>query len=118
MAMNNRENEMNQITKPAPDPMALFLLPLNIARGFVSSKCLQLLWLWFIVPLGARPVTWAQAFGIICVMAVFRELAPPSHQSEFKAMSVGDTASRIFGGMFANLFITGAAWLVMRLAQS
>jgi len=83
--------------------LLIVLLPIGIAiKGFV----LKTLWLWFLVPLGCRPISLAHAWGLVILAALFTESSRSSFSGKSKKMAeiVGLTiACNVIGPFLALL---------------
>lgn len=90
--------------------LALISLPLFlVAAMFTYGWATQTLWAWFAVPLGAPPVTLAQAYGLSAIIWLLTNHQQSKDDSEKK---LGEQILRLAAIVFARPALSvGVAWL-------
>jgi hypothetical protein len=87
---------------------ALVLMPFDLAFfGWQRS----LVWSWFIVPLGVRPLSIVEAVGLAVAWSVIK------NGKDDRKETPGEFASRWLESVVRGLVGLGIAWVVMRLTR-
>jgi hypothetical protein len=91
--------------------LILMGIPVMLYRGLVLSS----LWLWFVVPLGIKPIGIAQAIGISMTIALF------TFRIDEKTKAEGDTTPlwiKTLGKQIITVIAITIAWWIASLIHS